>query len=139
MIGLTLKNKPENEFDKWFSAWMDKQSSTVKALASWDARTPQSGPATNIKSPEAQNDGAGTGKVTRVSPGGAVNNNSVLTPIRNGGGRTSPVVIPIPMGSPRPPQQVPNKQLVTDLPSIESTNYDNPYLVFSYSIYNVLV
>jgi len=36
-------------------------------------------------------------------------------------------------------QTVPNKQQVTGLPSMNPTNDANPYLAFSYSIYNVLV
>jgi hypothetical protein len=131
------KKREPNEFDKWFTNWANKSDDTTKALLGWDTRTANAGtePAKDIPAMS----GAGTGDMTRVSPGGAMQNASALTPIRTGRGRSAPAVIPVSDSGSSVPQSVPNQQLVTDIPNVEPTNYDNPYLSFSYSVYNVLV
>ena len=134
----STKREP-NEFDKWFTNWANNSDDTLKGLLGWDRRMANAGTEPALKQPKANDPGAGTGDMTRVSPGGALQNSAALTPLRTGAGRSAPSVIPMTSGSPQPPQQIPNKSLVTNIPAIESTNYDNPYLPFSYSVYNVLV
>lgn len=131
------KNKPkENEFDKYFTGWMNNQGSGFKSALGWDTRqsnagqTPPAGPA------NGNGKGGGMGGVTSGASGIPA---ASITPTRSTVRTKIPTSIPMVEGSSQPPQQIPTKSLVTDLPSIESTNYDNPYLAFSYSIYNVLV
>lgn len=132
------KNKPkENEFDKYFSNWMNNQGTGFKAALGWDTRQANMGQTPPPKGP-ANGKGQGGGMGGMASGASGIPAAS-LTPTRSTVRTNGPATIPMVDGSPQPPQQIPRKSLVTDLPSIESTNYDNPYLVFSYSIYNVLV
>jgi len=81
----------------------------------------------------------GTGNQSRLSPGGSLKNADVITPQRKPRVST-PAMPPVSAsGGQSKVQTVPNKQQVTGLPSMNPTNDANPYLAFSYSIYNVLV
>lgn len=121
-------NYQPSEFDtKLFPEWAAKQNDTVRAALSLDRRD------TNMPA------GAGTGNESRLSPGGAVKNADVITPQRKP--RVSPPTMPPVSAAAAQPavQTVPNKQQVTGLPAVNPTNESNPYLAFSYSVYNVLV
>ena len=133
------KNKPkENAFDQYFTKWMNDQGSGFKSALGWDTRQAnggaQSPPPSAPKNGKGQGGGMG-GMTSGVSGVPA----SSLTPSRSRGGRNAPAVIPVPSGGASAPRTIPNKQMVTDIPNVEPTNNDNPYLSFAYSVYNVLV
>jgi len=125
----------ENAFDKWFNKTLTDSPGTIKSIFGYDTREANaakpSGPAA---APQF-----GTGNQSRLSPGGAVKNADVITPQRKPRVST-PTMPPVSAsGGQSKVQTVPNKQQVTGLPSMNPTNDANPYLAFSYSIYNVLV
>ena len=125
------KNYKTNEFDtKLFPEWASNQNDTIRAALALDTRD------ANANAPMS---GAGTGNQSRLSPGGAVKNADVITPQRKP--RVNPPTMPPGSAAAAQPsvQTVPNKQQITGLPAINPTNEMNPYLAFSYSVYNVLV
>jgi hypothetical protein len=134
--------KKPNEFDKWFLDKMSTSPGIMQSAFGLDTRFQKEYAAKNanggqsIKTPTEG--GAGTGDKTRVAPGGALKNSSALGPVATTAAPAVNVVVPPSTGKPAAPTQIPQKSLGTDIPIIESTNYDNPYLAFSYSIYNVL-
>ena len=131
------KQREPNDFDKWFTNWANNSDDSMKALLGWDNRTANANaPNPNVK--DILGDGAGTGDKTRVSPGAALQNSSSLGPAPSRPAAAVNVVVPSSTGKAAAPTQIPQKSLGTDIPIIESTNFDNPYLAFSYSIYNVL-
>ena len=130
------KKTEPNDFDKWFTNWANNSDDSVKALLGWDNR--QANPKqTPPKAPE-NGKGKGGGMGGNMTSGASGVPASSLTPSR-GSKSNFPAVIPMGSESAQPPQQIPNKSLVTNIPVIEPTNNDNPYLAFSYSVYNVLV
>lgn len=129
--------KTENAFDKWFNKTLIDSPGTIKSIFGYDTREANAAkPAGPTATPGA---GAGTGNQSRLSPGGATKNADVITPQRKPRG-SAPTMPPVSAsGGQSKVQTVPNKQQITGLPSMNPTNEANPYLAFSYSIYNVLV
>ena len=129
--------KTENAFDKWFNETMENSPALLQGIMGYDTKKVNAAkPAGPTATP---GDGAGTGNQSRLSPGGAVKNADVITPQRKPRG-SAPTMPPVSAsGGQSKVQTVPNKQQITGLPSMNPTNEANPYLAFSYSIYNVLV
>lgn len=129
------RSKTNNAFDKWFNDTMAKSPGKMQALFGYDTMQAN---AAKPSGPTAT-PGAGTGNQSRLSPGGAVKNADVITPQR----KPRPTVPSMPpasvSGGQSKVQTVPNQQQITGIPAINPTNEMNPYLAFSYSVYNVLV
>ena len=127
--------KKDNEFDKWFNKTLTDSPGTIKSIFGYDTREAN---AAKPSGPTAT-PGAGTGNQSRLSPGGAVKNADVITPQRKPR-PTAPSMPPASVsGGQSKVQTVPNQQQITGIPAINPTNEANPYLPFSYSVYNVLV
>lgn len=127
--------KKDNEFDKWFNKTLTDSPGTIKSIFGYDTREAN---AAKPSGPTAT-PGAGTGNQSRLSPGGAVKNADVITPQRKPRA-TAPSMPPASVsGGQSKVQTVPNQQQITGIPAINPTNEANPYLPFSYSVYNVLV
>ena len=127
--------KTENAFDKWFNETMEKSPALLQGIMGYDTKKVN---AAKPSGPTAT-PGAGTGNQSRLSPGGAVKNADVITPQRKPR-VTAPSMPPASVsGGQSKVQTVPNQQQITGIPAINPTNEMNPYLAFSYSVYNVLV
>lgn len=133
------RSKTNNAFDKWFNDTMSKSPGKMQALFGYDTREANAANGNNSSNTPLPAPQQGTGNQSRLSPGGATKNADVITPQRKPRG-SAPTMPPVSAsGGQSKVQTVPNKQQVTGLPSMNPTNEANPYLAFSYSVYNVLV
>jgi len=131
------KNYTPTEFDKTgFDEWASGQNDTVRSFLGLDRRDTNLSGSNGTKPVNPQ---GGTGNQSRLSPGGSLKNADVITPQRKPRVST-PAMPPVSASGAQPKvQTIPNKQQMTGLPEINPTNEANPYLAFSYSVYNVLV
>lgn len=134
------KNYTPTEFDKTgFDEWASGQNDTVRAFLGLDRRSTNLSGGNGSNGTKPVDPQGGTGNQSRLSPGGATKNADVITPQRKPRVST-PAMPPVSAAAAQPAvQTVPNKQQITGLPVVNPTNEANPYLAFSYSVYNVLV